>query len=289
MVGDKMVLRVWDVEHGACAMITNHNGISDGRLAMIDSGWNSTTGWRPSTFIRNDLKRRYLDYLLITNADNDHLNDLEGFWDNDINIRTLHRSRAVSPESLRAIKEKQGDMTKHVERFLRMHESYTAPASEPINDHMGGITFSTFNNSFPEFTDTNNLSMVVFVKYAGFKMLFPGDMEKGGWRALLQQPAFVNELKGTNILNASHHGRENGFLDEVFKYFTPDAVIISDKPIVHKTQETVPDYRNVTSDAGIIVSNTGKKRHVLTTRRDGHITIEVSETGRWTVTTECAG
>lgn len=59
----KMVLRIWDVEHGACAML--HHSLNDvaGRLAMIDSG--DASDWRPSTFIRRDLHRTRLDYLFV--------------------------------------------------------------------------------------------------------------------------------------------------------------------------------------------------------------------------------
>lgn len=34
-------------------------------------------------------------------------------------------------------------------------------------------------------------------------------------------------------------------------------VVISDKPIVHKSQETVPDYRSVTRETGVFVRTTG--------------------------------
>ena len=38
MVQGEMVLRIWDVEHGACAMLHHlQNGVA-GKLAMIDSG-----------------------------------------------------------------------------------------------------------------------------------------------------------------------------------------------------------------------------------------------------------
>ena len=69
----EMVLRVWDVEHGACAMVQHVTGQYGGKLAMIDSG--STVDWRPSNYIRGDLGRTNLDYLFITNADQDHMSD----------------------------------------------------------------------------------------------------------------------------------------------------------------------------------------------------------------------
>lgn len=58
----QMILRVWDVQHGACAMLTHEsdNGVQ-GRLAMIDSGDNGLTGWKPSIYIRNHLQRSVLD------------------------------------------------------------------------------------------------------------------------------------------------------------------------------------------------------------------------------------
>lgn len=75
-----MALRIWDVEHGACAMLHHTlNGVA-GRLAMIDSG--STGNWNPAAYIRGPMFRRdRLDFLFITNADQDHMSGLQGLWD----------------------------------------------------------------------------------------------------------------------------------------------------------------------------------------------------------------
>lgn len=273
----QMILRIWDVEHGACATLAHRHATGAGRLAMIDSGHNSSSGWRPSRHIKHDLYRRRLDHLIVTNADQDHLSDLEGLWQEGVEVAVLHRNPQPPAEILRGIKRQRGELTNDIERFLSIHGSYISPVSEPFDEHMGGITMTSFHNSYPMFSDTNNLSLVVFVKYAGFKVLFPGDMERDGWLSLLQQDAFRAELAGTNILVASHHGRSNGFCAEIFDYFTPDAVVISDKPIAHETQLTAPDYREVVGDSGVAVATTSKRRHVLTTRRDGHITFVVDE------------
>lgn len=282
-----MVLRIWDVEHGACAMLhPTFNGVA-GRLAMVDSG--CTEYWRPSRYVCNDLRRMVLDYLFVTNADQDHLSDLNGFWDHRVSVSTLYRNRTVPPSDLRNIKLMQGELTDDIERFLSICETYTGPVLEPFDASMGGITVRTFQNTYPTFTDTNNLSLVVFFKFRGFKILFPGDIEKDGWESLLQQQAFRDELVGTTILCASHHGRDNGFCDDVFNYCTPQAVVISDKPIMYETQRTVPDYRAVTPENGVTVRTTGKRRHVLTTRRDGHITFIVQPNGDYFIDTEYQG
>ncbi len=281
MTGD-FVLRVFDVEHGACAIMSSPTGE---RIAMIDCGHNSTTGWRPSTYIRYTLQRNALDYLFITNADQDHISDLEGLWTHGVAVSTLHRNRSPNAAILRIIKELQGDLTDDIERFLQIHDGYNGPVLVPFDVGMGGVSYSAFSNSYPAFTDTNNLSLVVFIKYAGFKMLFPGDLEKDGWQALLGNPTFVQELDGTDILVASHHGRENGFCGDIFNYFTPQAVVVSDKSIVYDTQEMVPDYRNVVASNGVAVVNQSRRRHVLTTRRDGDIIFKVSGAGDFTIET----
>lgn len=282
----EMTLRVWDVEHGACAMVQHVMGQHNGKLAMIDSG--STDDWRPSNYIRGDLGRTNLDYLFITNADQDHMSDLQGLWDAGITVPVMFRNPSYTGEQMRQIKRQNGPLSADAECYVAACSSFTEPVDEPFDLHMGGITATTFWNPYPTFTDTNNLSLVVFIKYSNFKILFPGDLEKAGWRALLQRPDFCAELRGTDILVASHHGRESGYCADIFDYFTPSAVVISDKPIEHETQQTVPDYHRVVRSQGVRVSTTMKDRHVLTTRRDGWIRFNVNNDS-YTITTEYRG
>lgn len=282
----EMILRVWDVEHGACAMVQHAMGQQGGKLAMIDSG--STDDWWPSKYIRGDMGRTNLDYLFITNADQDHMSDLHGLWDAGITVPVLYRNPSYTGEQMRQIKRISGPLTADAERYVDACSSFNMPVAEPFDQHMGGITASMFWNPYPSFQDTNNLSLVVFIKYSNFKILFPGDLEKAGWRALLQRPDFCAELRGTDVLVASHHGRESGFFQDIFDYFTPSAIVISDKPIQHETQKTVPDYRRVVRNQGVNVSTTMKARHVLTTRRDGWIQFNV-DNDSYRITTECKG
>ncbi|MEQ8485884.1 MAG: hypothetical protein RIB46_16110 [Pseudomonadales bacterium] len=285
----EMLLRIWDVEHGACAMLHHQLNGYAGRLAMIDSG--CTAEWRPSTFIKHVLGRDRLDHLFITNADQDHMSDLEGLWEEGIKVTTLTRNPHPPADELRKIKA-AGGMSSDIERFLRIHASYNQPASEPFNDHMGGITRTTFFNKYPRFTDTNNLSCVIFIEFAGFKILFPGDLEEEGWLALLEREDFRSELGSVDVLVASHHGRENGYCADVFDYCFPRAVVMSDKAIVHDTQGMAQTYRQRVIDNwpdGVKVATTMKQRRVLTTRRDGWIQFTVDSAGTFVITTEKRG
>jgi beta-lactamase superfamily II metal-dependent hydrolase len=280
-----MVLRIFDVEHGACAIIS---GPDRNRIAMIDSGHNSTTGWRPSKFIREGLNRKDLEYLFITNFDQDHISDLDNVC-TELNVHTITRNTSAAAEDLRRIKQQSGPLTDDAKRFLALHGGYTGPVAYPFNTNMGGVTYSAFNNRYPDFIDTNNLSMVVFIKYAGWKILFAGDLERAGWLALLQDATFVAEWRGTAGLVASHHGRENGFCQELFDIHRPQFVVMSDKAIVHDTQLMAGRYHDAVLPAGVNVRTTAKRRHVLTTRRDGDILLTVDAQGNYFIDTTKQG
>jgi hypothetical protein len=286
-----MRIRIWDVEHGACAMLqhvtTGLGGEVGGRLAMIDSG--DSKIWSPSSYIRRDLNRNLLDYLFITNADQDHMSDLRGLAQAGVNVDTLIRNPSYNGHTMRAIKLGGGPLTNDAEWYVAACDSFSTPTTRPFNQCMNGITCEVFYNSFPRFIDTNNLSLVAFIRFGGVTFLFPGDLEREGWLALLERPDFRARLGGVDILVASHHGRENGFCKEVFNYCRPQAVVISDKPIVHDTQRMTPDYRAVVRDTGVIVRTTGRRRHVLTTRRDGWIVFDVDSLGKFFIDTEYHG
>jgi beta-lactamase superfamily II metal-dependent hydrolase len=150
-----------------------------------------------------------------------------------------------------------------------MHETYIEPIVNPPD--LAGVQIRHFCNPYPRFTTTNDLSLVSFVLYDGIGIVFPGDLEKAGWEALLEVPDFRAWLNVVTIFIASHHGRESGYCAEVFDYCSPQIVILSDKEIQHETQRHCYDEHAT----GIQwTSNTSvSTRYVLTTRKDGHIRI----------------
>jgi beta-lactamase superfamily II metal-dependent hydrolase len=280
MAGD-LVIRIFNVEHGACAML----GLPDGGLVMVDCGHNSTSGWRPSEYIRYTLRRSHLDHLFIQNFDNDHVSDLPGLLQHGITVGTFYRNPSHSPADIRSMKT--DGTTLGLDRAIEMCEQYSqaVPANEPnfgLLNPEPVVTYVPFWNRWPWFKESNDLSLVLFFKYAGFKILFPGDLLKAGWRSLLQLPAFVNELYDTDVLVASHHGRDNGFCDEVFQYCKPQLVVISDKEIMHESQETTQKYYLVGTDAGVPVIGQQQNRYVMTTRKEAaDIIFRVTPQGRF--------
>lgn len=262
-----MKVQIFDVEHGGCALVTAPSGA---RL-LIDCGHNSTTGWRPSSHLpRLGIER--LEYLFVTNKDEDHVSDLPRLRET-ISITNLRRNPSLTPAALATIKE-EGGIDVGISELIAMIAAYTAPAW-PID--LGGMTISTYYNSYPlDFDDTNNLSMVVFLRYQGLNIVFPGDLETAGWLKLLERPDFVRELATVIVLVASHHGRASGCCEEMFQLgWNPDIVIFSDAGIQYETQATVPWY--AARAQGITYA--GQTRSVFTTRKDGRISLDANSFG----------
>lgn len=75
-------------------------------------------------------------------------------------------------------------------------------------------------------------------------MIFPGDLEREGWVALLRKPEFHNELRRVNVFVASYDGRDDGYCKEVFDFCKPRVIIVSDGGIKYTAQK--PPYRQRT-------------------------------------------
>jgi beta-lactamase superfamily II metal-dependent hydrolase len=268
-----MFLDIFDVEHGACALITTSNG----KRVMIDCGHNATTNWRPgSALVASEIHR--LERLYVTNYDEDHVS---GFPDllRNVSIGALFRNASVAPAGIRRLKSEDG-MGSGIEQLVLSMEHVFTGGAPPANEDFGDTRLSAYCNSFGTppigFVDENNLSLVVFVSCGQHKLIFPPDLERAGWLRLLQNPAFVAELMSVNIFVASHHGRDSGYCEEALNLCSRiEAIIISDKKIGYQSQETVDRYRAHARG----FNYGGDVRHVLTTRRNGRMFFSVPAQG----------
>ncbi len=259
-----MQISIFDVAHGFCAYVVADNG----NTMLIDCGHNDETGFYPAAYLLAN-KCHGIERFFVLNYDEDHLSGLPRLQEvaNLIPINTLHRNKSITTTQLRVLKWQGGPLGPGISALLNMMEIYVCGETTPLPEYPN-LEFNVFCNSYPDFTDTNNLSLVLFLHYPGLSIVFPGDLEKLGWRALLQRASFREQLARVNIFVASHHGRESGYAKEVFDYCEPYIVIISDESKQYDTQEN-----NYGSHAKGIRWNTSDIRKVLTTRKDGMLTI----------------
>jgi beta-lactamase superfamily II metal-dependent hydrolase len=268
-----MQLEIFDVEHGACALLTCDNGTR----MMIDCGHNATTDWRPGTFLRRQRGTTDLEFLVVTNYDEDHVSGLPNLLDN-VNVRWLIRNKTVTPERLKYLKSEDG-MGRGIEALTDMAKIYASEGVGTARPECPGVERKIFHNDYPAFEDENNLSLVLYLQVNGIGFLFPGDLETKGWESLLaKSEEFRQAVKNTHVLIAAHHGRENGICDDIFAKYgcSPYWVVISDKGYMHDTQKTAPYYSSKVRGGGFRNEN----RKVLTTRKDGAVTFWF-ENNKW--------
>ncbi len=167
-----MRFTVFDVGHGSCALAIAENG----EAVLIDCGHKSEPENRPSQFLPVMGIRR-LAHLFVTNFDEDHVSDLPQLARTvDLSPAHFHRNRSVDPNILRAMKLLSGPISPAMIATLGMHERYIYNDLPALPTP--GLSWQTFHNAYPTFTDTNNLSLVVVVRVGSRTILVPGDLEE---------------------------------------------------------------------------------------------------------------
>lgn len=259
-----MKLDIFDVGHGACSLLTSPSG----QRVMIDCASNARTGWQPGEHLRR-IGAKSLDALVVTNYDEDHVRGIASVLDN-FRVGQIRRNRSVSPRLIESLKSEDG-MGAGIERLVDELECRSFLVDIWFGPDIPGLRMRQFWNPYPRFTDENNLSLVLHLKVGGVGVMFPGDLEEDGWLALMKRTDFRQALVETDLLIASHHGREDGCCEDIFEFCKPQFVVIADKPLVHETQKTDAFYRQF-ARGGMYG---GAKRRVLTTRKDGTISLNL--------------
>lgn len=270
-----MKIDVFDVGHGACSAIT----LPTGKRIIIDCGTRSSPHWWPSIHYYG----QRIEALILTNLDEDHVHDFRSVLEH-LRVGTVWINPTINSQNLLIMKpDGMQDGVRAVYDYLWQ------PTAINLSFYFDSSRVTSFFNRYGYFTDTNNLSLATFVEYGQFCILYPGDLETAGWKALLCNPNFRALLQRVSIFVTSHHGRENGCCDEVFSLCKPWAFIISDKEMVHSTQETNNWYRQRAIGLTKRITNfwdTPETRYVFTTRNDNCMSIDIDPTGNFILSTK---
>jgi beta-lactamase superfamily II metal-dependent hydrolase len=212
-----------------------------------------------------------IEVLVISNYDEDHVSDLPNLLSR-VPVRFIARNPSVRSSDLMRLKMEYG-ADAGIMRLMGVMRGIEASPPLVTGPDLGTVSAKAYWNKYPYFDDENNLSLVTFVEWAGFRMVFGGDLEKAGWKNLLSSEEFRDELRTIDVFVASHHGRESGCCDEVFKICRPQIVVMSDRDRLFETQNTSSWYHARCS--GIYDTTAQEQRHVYTTRCDGALRIGV--------------
>ncbi len=257
-------LKIFDVRHGFCAAL-----ISDNKLILIDCGHDSNS-FRPLEWLY-DQGYRHIDALIVSNFDQDHVSDIMTVRD-FFTVGRLAVNPTVTPEALKSIKIKGGPISDQMNILINSMANPSLNSIEHVPHAMANVSMEFYCVYYPYETDTNNLSLVTFLQFGTSYIIYPGDLEVGGWKKLLTVPDFVEKLRNVNVFIASHHGRINGYCEDVFNFCAPEIVIVSDQKRSFSTQEHDKYARHVSGvNFGTVLNPNIRK--VVTTRNDGHLTL----------------
>ena len=271
---DMLDIIIFDVEHGQSIFFYPRTAPQYGMF--VDCG--NTPQFEPVDFLiekgllHHDGRRHTLGGLTITNYDHDHFSGLP-YLREKAHIWTVVLANNLTSADLKALKPERTTALEHV---CYLKDTYTL---SPVPDFAPPYTQQIFSlqkaHLDPKSASTNNLSQLVFVEYGGSAICVAGDLEEGAWDKLVEvSPGVKAWLAKTNVLVAGHHGRESGYAESIFAYCTPECVAISDKGVVHDTQDAMAQtYASHVIGDGIPLNGAFQKRKVVTTRSDGHIWI----------------
>lgn len=242
---------------------------------MLDCGADEDGGFSPSNWLRNERNVTKLDYLLISHPHIDHIRDIMNI-DNILQPHIFSRNRVITAQKIKEENEEVFDIYGNLfKKYEQMDSDYAGtpdPNESPdLSEWAGEGKIVTFANT-DQSMKINDLSLVAFIQYGNHVMLYGGDLGKQGWNSLLSKKYFTDWLKMTDVLIASHHGRESGYSAEIFKYCKPQLTIVSDGRFGDAS--AILRYSSVTS--GMLVKRRNgylENRKVVTTRKDGHIGI----------------
>jgi len=256
-------IKIFEVDHGFCAAVST----GDHHTILIDFGYSARNGFNPSKHLLHQ-NCTSLDCLIVPAYGEEHLAGLADFLRQTL-VDGLAVHFLVANPSLHAAQFHELDVAN--QRFSNVLTTDPHPSSQKVSQKMKihGIDFSFFWNSYPDFQDAHNLSLVTFVSYGDIHIIFPSDLEVEGWRSLLKYPEFRDRLRHVNMFVAANHGREESYCPEVFDHCRPELVIISNELNQRVAPEMLARYQNHvrTCPEGICDKN------LLTTHDDGTITI----------------
>lgn len=255
-----MRFEILNVEHGFCAYAIG----DDGGVFLFDCGHGSSI--RPSFYLPafgiTSIRRFF-----VTNYDEDHISDLLAVRRN-LDIEVLTRNASLTAAQIRSLKTPP--ISPAMKELLGMIDSFTGGVS-PQQLGPLGLSARVFHNTYPAFTDTNNLSLLTFLDVGALSFVIPGDLERDGWLCLLENTEVRSSLRRVEIFVASHHGRENGYCKEVFDYCKPSLIVMSDGSIEHETQKMACVYGQHARGQWFNAASGRQWRKVVTTRNDGNI------------------
>lgn len=187
----------------------------DRKHILIDGG--SSSRQNVGTYIlKSGMKyhgARDLDYVFVTHSDSDHYSGiLELLEDDKVIIKNFVLPLIANPDSaFCSLEKKAQDKGCHI---------YYIKTGDRLS--VGDVEFYCLNPQNQRYEDKNQGSIVLWLTYHNFDMLFTGDMDE------VIEKEITDKMAGSiEVLKVAHHGSATSSGEEFLKHFSPDTACIS--------------------------------------------------------------
>lgn len=241
----QMTITFLDVGHGSHVWIET----PDGQLWCYDAGrmGDHERSYRGMVDALWAMKHSVIDSLILSHADSDHFNAMEGILERFTIKRFLTSPQVLDHTDSMLLRLRGNLAERQVKEFawLRgMSEEY--PDWNVLVLHPPAKDVGRNDNAN---------SLCLLFEYAGRRVLLPGDLEPPGTSYLLSHPSTP-----IDVLMAPHHGSIHSQVEKVLDWCKPSHVVISSsqRSLSPKLEASLePDKRNVMitgRDAAIRIS-----------------------------------
>ncbi|MGD8866829.1 MAG: hypothetical protein PVI01_04350 [Gemmatimonadales bacterium] len=195
--------RIFDTERGGCA----HAGSKGGAGILVDCGVNDARGLRPAKWLHAHGQTASLRAIILSSQDDAYVADLEAA------AALQRRARVyVAPAALdRAAKAWPRLDLRSLDRF--------SESVEPLQ-------LDFFHNEDAVDVDPRDLSVITVLRTRTLGVLLGSDIQRAGWRALLEREKFREALRTVDVLVASDNGSPSGFCAQVFEICEPRLIVL---------------------------------------------------------------
>ncbi len=237
---EKMTVTMVDVGQGDCFFIQ----LPDGENILVDGG--SSDEKQMGTYILTPFLKsrgvRRLDGVFLSHMDTDHVNGVQEmmgsvFWNGkdgsrvpgSIAVEALFMPGNVSSggghETLMALAGAMGTKCYGLwaGQTVDIGALEIAVAAPDREETAGGENYETAGE---DSADRNDGSLVLYMSYGDFAMLFTGDISQKAEEDVIRTMESLG-LKGCHVLKVAHHGSRGSSGDAFLDYVRPQAALIS--------------------------------------------------------------
>lgn len=238
----------------------------DRKHILIDGG--SSTRQNVGNYVLKNGTKYYgaqvLDYVFVTHSDSDHYSGiLELLEDDRVIIKNFVLPAITNPDSAFCSLEKKAQ-----EKGCNIY--YIKRGDRLL---VGNVEFYCCNPQKRRYEDKNQGSIVLWLAYHNFDMLFTGDMDEG-----IEKEMVDKRTGSLEVLKVAHHGSATSSGEVFLKRFSPDTACISvggKNQYGHPAKEVMQRLKKyckniyLTKDNGAITIDTdGEKYRIETYIKD---------------------